>query len=174
MNPAAPVRSISTRPLVMMTRAVKIFHDRKFFAVTSLEGRCAVKTIDVSGDTQLDPTNSSRQLTFAFRCHRDETSIYPVNFIDTHPAPAFQSVFATGGSDGSVAFWQRQERHKLNFSLTRPLPIVDGHWNASGDLFVVGSSYDWSKGQEYYNKDAQNTITVRHTPEAELRAQKKK
>jgi WD40 repeat protein len=76
-------------------------------------------------------------------------------------------VVATGGSDGTVALWQRQERQKLSFAFAKPAaPAVDGRWNAAGDLFVIGSSYDWSRGHEGYNRDAPNTITVRHTPEA--------
>lgn len=170
VNPSAPVRTIPTSPLITTPRAVKIFHDKKFFAVSSLEGRCCVKTIDAALDNQVDPLQPTRPLTFTFRCHRSENlrMIYPVNFIDTHPAAAYNSVFLTGGSEGTVVLWQRAERHRLTFSFTRPLPVVDGHWNATGDLIVVGSSYDWSKGQEYYNKDAQNTITVRHTPEQDL------
>ncbi len=169
-NPSAPVRTISTNPLKHMTRSVKIFHDRKIFAVSSIEGRCAIKTINAASDGEIDPLKN-QPICFTFRGHRDEQAklIHPINFIETHPSPSYSAVFATGGGDGTVNLWNRQERAKLTVSFTKPLPAVDGRWNATGDLFLVANSYDWSKGQEFYNKDAPNTITVRHMTEADFR-----
>lgn len=148
-NPAAPVRSLAT-PLKLQTRAVRVFHDSKFFALASIEGRCAIRSIDPALDVQNDA--QGRPFNFAFRCHRDAQNIYPIHAIDTNPAPEFHSVFATTGSDGAVTLWDREKRQKLKeLKCASKQPVTDVRWNAGGDLMAYTGSYDWARGPEGYN-----------------------
>jgi mRNA export factor len=79
----------------MQTRAVACFPDGQGFAIGSVEGRAAVQWVD--------PTKQASN--FAFKCHRDGTTAYGINAIRFHPK--FPGTFATAGSDGVVAFWDK-------------------------------------------------------------------
>jgi WD40 repeat protein len=169
-------------PLKLTPRAVKLFKGSDgFFAVSSIEGRCSVRNIDQAKDAEMEQVpgkpHERRPRSFAFRCHRDTAHIYPVNFIAVHPNERYHAVFATGGSDGSIVYWHRQDRlklkeHKTKDHAAKKTPVNDGTWNAAGDLFVYGSSYDWSKGQEFYRKGDPPTLSVRQTTEAYLQKSK--
>jgi hypothetical protein len=39
-------------PLKLQTRVVKAFHSKKFFAVGSIEGRCAIRAVDEAMDNE--------------------------------------------------------------------------------------------------------------------------
>jgi mRNA export factor len=163
-----PIRSEDSS-LKMQSRAVKIFHDQKFFAAGSIEGRCSIRCLDGNQNTAVDA--EQRPLAFAFRCHRDTSNIFPINTIDTNPQPEFHAVFTTGGSDGSLVFWNREKRQRLKeVKAPAKQPVTDGKWNAAGDCMVFASCYDWSKGPEFYSKDSPATLYLRHTtPEKDLR-----
>lgn len=48
---------------------------------------------------------------FAFKCHRPGVSneVYPVNGLSFNPLGTFASV----GGDGTLAFWDKEERQRL-------------------------------------------------------------
>lgn len=154
-NPGSIVR-IQDSPLKFQTRNVRIFHDEKFFAVSSIEGRCAIRCVNEADDKAVDPTGKSK-FSFAFKCHRDEKYIYSVNSVDCSPVNKYYSVFATCGSDGTFTFWDKDKRQRIKeYNRNNKLPIVDCKYNGAGDLFAYAHSYDWSRGAENY--DQQNMV----------------
>lgn len=169
-------------PLKLTPRAIKLFKGNEgTFAVASIEGRCSVRNIDQTKDDAKEPNptkpHEQRTKSFAFRCHRDAQYIYPVNFIAVHPMQ--HAVFATGGSDGITTIWNQKERLKLQEipktaapATAKKTPVNDGTWDASGEYFAFGCSYDWSKGQEYYKKDEPPVISIRRTDAAYLTKKK--
>lgn len=50
-NPQRPLRELAT-PLKLQTRVVKAFHSKRFFAVASIEGRCAIRAVDEATDQE--------------------------------------------------------------------------------------------------------------------------
>lgn len=79
--------------LKFQTRCVKFFSDGQGIALGSVEGRVGVEFMDELGV----PTNLKK---YAFKCHRVNDTVYPVNCIAFHPR--FEGTFATGGCDGTV------------------------------------------------------------------------
>ena len=139
-------------PLKFQTRSIRIFHDEKFFAVSSIEGRCAIRCTNEADDKAVDQTGKSRY-SFAFKCHRDEKFIYSVNGVDCFPVNKYYSVFATTGSDGTFTFWDKDKRQRIKeYNRNVKVPIVDCKYNSTGDLFAYAHSYDWSRGAENYDQ----------------------
>jgi WD40 repeat protein len=110
------VYRVMASPLQHQVRVVRIFHSAQgCFCIGTIEGRVAVRYIEERTDAELMPGGAADKLknSFSFRCHRQATSIYPVNCIDTHPYADFQDVFATAGSDGTLVFWNKAKKLKL-------------------------------------------------------------
>ena len=191
-NLQVPTRTVES-PLKYQSRAVRIFADNQLFAVSSIEGRCAIKPLEARFDAATQP-GDNKPLAFNFRCHRtsgdfNPIHIYPVNAIDVHPVPDYSAVFATGGSDGNVSIWQRKERAKLSDHKTPQIgveavtnsktnqrvelpvhqPVTDVKFNAQGDMVAYAASYDWHKGAEFYRADHVPSIYVRGLTAADLR-----
>lgn len=101
-NPQRPLRELAS-PLKLQTRVVKAFHSKRFFAVASIEGRCAIRAVDEATDAECvracpaprclvlhvsrpcffrldapDARTGERKpkWAFAFRCHREGTNIH--------------------------------------------------------------------------------------------------
>ncbi|CAN0218409.1 unnamed protein product, partial [Phaeothamnion confervicola] len=74
--------------LKYQTRCIRCFPDGSGYAVGSIEGRVAVDFFD------LDPTIQAQK--YAFKCHRQGDTVYPVNAMAFHPR---HGTFATGGCD---------------------------------------------------------------------------
>jgi WD40 repeat protein len=79
--------------LKFQTRCVQFFPDGHGIALGSVEGRVGVEFLDELGIP-------SAMKKYAFKCHRVNDTVYPVNCIAFHPR--FTSTFATGGCDGAV------------------------------------------------------------------------
>jgi cell cycle arrest protein BUB3 len=79
--------------LKFQTRCVQFFPEGNGIALGSVEGRVGVEFLDELGV----PSTMKK---YAFKCHRVNDTVYPVNCIAFHPR--FSSTFATGGCDGSV------------------------------------------------------------------------
>ena len=75
------------------TRCVQFFPQGEGIAIGSVEGRVGVEFLDELGI----PSTMKK---YAFKCHRINDTVYPVNCIAFHPR--FVSTFATGGCDGGV------------------------------------------------------------------------
>jgi mRNA export factor len=146
-------------PLKFQSRCVSCFPDSTGFAVGSIEGRVGIHYRQkVAGKDS-----------FAFKCHRQDQSVFSVNAI------AFNNqfgTFATVGSDGVVNFWDKDNKQRLKgFNpIARPIPCAQ--FNAQGNLFAYGSSYDWSKGST--NVQQGNEIFIHCVVEEEVRPKGKK
>ena len=112
-------------------------------AIGSLEGRVSVEL-------------NSKQ--YAFKCHRVNDLVYPVNAIAVHPV---HGTFATGGADGTVGTWP----YEWMISMTGSLLVV---------VFVshhgFHSDMGWSAQEETYklsllsNLDCRSGIQPRRHP----------
>uniref|UniRef100_A0A8C4FA03 Rae1 protein homolog n=1 Tax=Dicentrarchus labrax TaxID=13489 RepID=A0A8C4FA03_DICLA len=159
-------------PLKHQHRCVAIFKDKQNkptgFALGSIEGRVAIHYIN--------PPNPAKD-NFTFKCHRSNGTntttpqdIYAVNAISFHPV---HGTLATVGSDGRFSFWDKDARTKLKTSEQLDQPITACCFNNNGNIFAYASSYDWSKGHEYYNPQKKNYIFLRNAAE-ELKPRNKK
>jgi len=156
-SPTAPTKSVDS-PLKLQSRCVRITADKNFYLVGSPEGRCAVRCMNPDLDATPIPNQAPKTYGFAFKCHRDASSIYPINAVDVHPVPEFQTVFATAGSDGVVCFWDRDKRHRTRemrvtsvYGAAGAVPVTAARWSPAGDLFAYAMGYDWAKGGEYHD-----------------------
>jgi mRNA export factor len=103
---------------------------------------------------------------FAFKCHRDDKTVYPVNSISFHPT---FGTFSTAGSDGFLHFWDKDSRNRLESSVSLGGPIQATCFNRNGSLFAYAVGYDWYKGHEFYDASAKNSIKVHPVDEAEVK-----
>ncbi|KAL4655258.1 mRNA export factor-like isoform X2 [Arapaima gigas] len=147
-------------PLKHQHRCVAIFKDKENkptgFALGGIEGRVAIHYINAS-----NPAKDN----FTFKCHRSNAKnstraqdIYVVNGISFHPV---HGTLATVGSDGRFNFWDKGARTKLKTSEQLDQPITACSFNSNGNIFAYASSYDWSKGHEFYNPQKKNHIFLR-------------
>ncbi|CAJ0968851.1 unnamed protein product [Ranitomeya imitator] len=172
---AAAIRivvGIAAASLSVTHRCVAIFKDKQNkptgFALGSIEGRVAIHYIN--------PPNPAKD-NFTFKCHRSNGTntaapqdIYAVNGIAFHPV---HGTLATVGSDGRFSFWDKDARTKLKTSEQLDQPISACCFNHNGNIFAYSSSYDWSKGHEFYNPQKKNYIFLRNAAE-ELKPRNKK
>lgn len=89
-------------------------------------------------------SNNIRNRKFGFRCHRNRDDIYAVNSIAFHPV---HGTFGTAGSDGSVAFWDKDTKQRISdgFIPKQDAPITATAFNSTGSIYAYAVSYDWSK-----------------------------
>ena len=134
------------------TRKVKCFPDGKGFVVGSIEGRCAVKNVNLNSSPVLDNNkNLQGQGDFAFRCHRvggnnnaDPVYVYSIHDIDFNNK---YSSFITVGGDGQYCIWDKDTKAKYGErggSDKTPLTAVAVH--PKGEIFAFASGYDWALG----------------------------
>lgn len=130
-----PARPFEMRKLALrfQIRSISLFPDRTGFATAAVSGRVAIEYID---------KKVREKKNFMFKCHRHGPNVYNVNGVEFHP----YGTFATVGSDGIVAFWDKDSKQRLHLLPRRRTPISCGAFNASGSLFAYAVSYDYSKG----------------------------
>jgi mRNA export factor len=148
-------------PLKYQSRCISCFPDMTGFAVGSIEGRVGIHYV------QKVPSKDH----FAFKCHRQDSNVYSVNAIAFNPN---FGTFATVGSDGVVNFWDKDNKQRLKAfnAIQRTIPCAA--FNAQGQLFAYGSSYDWSKGSTAHAPGTPNEIWIHYTPEEEIKPKGKK
>lgn len=120
--------------LKYQTRCVRFFNDGTMIAQGSVEGRVAV---------EYRPGVAGKN--YAFKCHRSNNRVYPVNVVEFHPK---HGTFATGGCDGTVVFWDGWAKKKL--SSLEPLPSSVASLAASpdGSQMAMASSYTFEEGEK--------------------------
>merc|ERR1711976_1052362 len=91
--------------------------------------------------------------------------MFMLNAIAFHPV----GVFATAGSDGCITFWDKDNKQKLKGFPTVGKPISCAAFNAQGNLFAYGKSYDWSKGSTHYAPGSPNEIMIHLTTNDEIK-----
>jgi len=160
------IRNTIVSPLKMQTRSLACFPTATGYAVGSIEGRIGIQNTEEKDAAQ----------NFSFKCHRQEppsstqsrlvsqqggqeTNIYAVNAISFN---RMHGTFSTAGADGTLSFWDKDQRTRLKSYTTKelgngnpdanppvpPTPIVSTCFNKDSNLFAYAFSYDWSKG--YY------------------------
>ncbi|WVQ95354.1 hypothetical protein IAU59_002451 [Kwoniella sp. CBS 9459] len=173
-SPTTIYKSIES-PLKWQTRVVKCFPTGDAYAIGSVEGRVAIQY--PGGDEKKN---------YSFKCHRydiptgtmpgtpaitSSQHVFAINTITFHKT---QHTFCTGGSDGSLTFWDGIARTKLKtFSCkdlgngdsdSRPpqfgTPIVATSFNHTHEILAYALSYDWSKGHGGVPPANSNTTKV--------------
>eukprot|EP00992_Anisonema_acinus_P007236 TRINITY_DN293_c0_g1_i2.p1 TRINITY_DN293_c0_g1~~TRINITY_DN293_c0_g1_i2.p1 ORF type:complete len:345 (+),score=47.15 TRINITY_DN293_c0_g1_i2:74-1108(+) len=125
------------------------------FAAGSIEGRvCIMHMNDSSKD-------------YTFKCHRENggSDVYAVHGIAFHHL----GTFATFGSNGSFAFWDKDAKQRLRQFQNCDQSIPCGGFDSFGTLFAYAVSYDWSKGVEGYNSQKGNHILIHSVRESDIR-----
>lgn len=107
----------------------------------------------------------------SFKCHRDpiqngEIKVWTINAISTHP---IYGTFATGGSDGTFHFWDKDAKSRL-----KGYPSVGGSisataFNQTGDIFAYAVSYDWHKGFASNSPGYPNKVMLHPVVDEEVR-----
>lgn len=85
---------------------------------------------------------------FAFRCHRvtekvngrERQKLHPVNSIVFNKQTG---AFATAGGDGTVQFWDKENKQRLSQIPQVPLPVVDTTLCNNGSIFAYAQSYGY-------------------------------
>mmetsp|Transcript_6495 Transcript_6495/g.14106 ORF Transcript_6495/g.14106 Transcript_6495/m.14106 type:complete len:377 (+) Transcript_6495:33-1163(+) len=142
--------------LKFQTRCVKFFPDGVGMAVGSIEGRVAIEYLD-------DIDIQSGKKKYAFKCHRVNDTIYPVNSISFHP---ILGTFATGGADGTVVTWDGANKKKLSTIAKLPTSIACLAFNDDGSQIAMASSYTFEEGERDHPRDE---IYIRDVLESEIR-----
>lgn len=122
------------------TRCIKCDNKNEGYVVASIEARCAVE--------YFDPSENVQKKKFAFKCHRSKNSegisvLYPVNTISFHPKC---NIFATGGCDGYVDFWNPITKKRILHSHQYPTSISSICFNCNGNIMAISSSYTFEMG----------------------------
>lgn len=158
--PIAKLLSERESSLKYQTRCVKFFPDGTGIAVGSIEGRVAIEYLDDIGI-------SSGKKKYAFKCHRVNDTIYPVNDIAFHP---IHGTFATGGADGTVITWDGNNKKKLSSMAKFPTSIACLAFNNDGTQIAIASSYTYEEGERDHPREE---IYVRDVLESEVRPKAK-
>ncbi|KAL5641582.1 hypothetical protein ACGC1H_001902 [Rhizoctonia solani] len=130
--------------LKYMTRAIACMLDGQGYACASIEGRVSVEYFDPSPEVQ-----SKR---YAFKCHRrpsptekDVDQVWSVNSLAFHPT---YGTFASGGSDGTVCFWDHTAKKRLRQTPRYREAVSALTFNSTGNKLAVGIGYMWDEGEE--------------------------
>jgi len=154
-NPSNVVKEITTT-LKHQFRCVAMFPDEsKGLCVGSIEGRVMVHTYNDSGRT------------FAYKCHRSQDTIFAVHAIKFHSF----GTFLTAGADGSILFWDKDQKQKLKTLNKCPQPIVDADFNKNFTMLAYASSYDWGRGQSGQTRGSQ--LYIRQVQPTDVERKKK-
>ena len=149
------------------TKKVAVFNDGQGFFQVSIEGRCAVKFINLNSHPNINPETKciTSDKDFAFRCHREARNglcyIYSVN--DASINPVYDSVCTVGG-DGKYFIWDIKDKSKINErdNFTDNCPLTACTYNPNGNLLAYASGYDWSKGASFANEYSRPKIFIHY------------
>ena len=167
--------------LKYQTRCIKFFGDTNNItygiAVGSIEGRVAIEYMDDMGihcpttTTTTGggvPQQQQQPKKYAFKCHRVNDTVYPVNTIAIHP---IYNTFATGGADGTVVTWDATNKKKLSNIIKCSTSIAALTYNASGLQLAIASSYTFEEGERDHPREE---IYIRNVLDSEVKPKTKK
>jgi cell cycle arrest protein BUB3 len=167
--------------LKYQTRCIKFFGDTNNItygiAVGSIEGRVAIEYMDDMGihcpttTTTTGggvPQQQQQPKKYAFKCHRVNDTVYPVNTIAIHP---IYNTFATGGADGTVVTWDATNKKKLSNIIKCSTSIAALTYNASGLQLAIASSYTFEEGERDHPREE---IYIRNVLDSEVQPKTKK
>jgi len=124
--------------LKYQSRVCRFFPNGVGLAVGSIEGRVAVEFLN---ELDVDSNGVKR---YAFKCHRAESTVYPVNAIAFHPT---FGTFATGGCDGGTVTWDGLHKKKLTILPSVPSSVAALAFNGKGNELAIASSYTFEEGE---------------------------
>eukprot|EP00956_Cyclotella_meneghiniana_P003832 scaffold4616_cov29-Cyclotella_meneghiniana.AAC.1 len=139
--------------LKYQTRCIQFLPKGEGVAVGSIEGHVAIEYLDelllLSKDDypQLFTTGKKK---YAFKCHRINDTIYPVNTIAFHPQ---YGTFATGGADGSIVTWDGNVKKKICTVCKLPTSIACVAFNKDGSQLAVACSYTFEEGERDHPRE---------------------
>lgn len=122
-------------------RSIALFEDG--IAAGSIEGRAEFIHFTVKSKSLM------------FRCHRTSSDIYSVSVLLGHPKNG--DLIITGGGDGNVAMYDKNLRQKVYGESMKGMVNCIG-LSKQGDVMVVGTGYDWSRGYEVSDEGNQVRI----------------
>ncbi|TFJ85142.1 hypothetical protein NSK_003565 [Nannochloropsis salina CCMP1776] len=125
------------------TRCIRIAPDHSGYVLASVEGRVAVEYFDLSAEVQAQR--------YAFKCHRQDDLVYPVNAVAFHPT---HGTFATGGCDAMVYTWDGQNKKRLAHLGPYKTSIAALSYNFDGSLMAIAASYTYEEGEKEHPPDA--------------------
>ena len=151
--------------LKYQSRVCKFFPDGIGVAIGSIEGRVALEFLNELG------VSSGGMTKYAFKCHRQEDIVYPVNAIAFHPS---YGTFATGGCDGTVVTWDGLHKKKLAVLPQFPAAIAAMAFNHDGSELAIASSYTFEEGENggsgvSGSRNAKDEIYIRSMIDSEVR-----
>ena len=129
--------------LKYQSRCVAVSPRDGFIALGSIEGRVAVESVD-------GLTTPSSKKKYAFKCHRMNDTVYPVNAIEFHPR---FGTFCTGGCDGTVVVWDGNNKKKLTTLPRFETSVAALAFNHDGSELAVAASYTFEEGDQPHPKD---------------------
>jgi len=125
--------------LKFQTRCVACYPIQPGFAIGSIEGRVGMEYFD-------NTENQTKK--YAFKCHRinfpdGAETVHPVNAISFHP---IYGTFVTGGGEGTVNFWDGDNKKRLHQLPRFSTSIASLSFNSDGSLLAIASSYTFELG----------------------------
>ena len=147
--------------LKYQTRCVQFFPDGHGIALGSIEGRVAVEFLSELG--LVPPESSPNRTKYAFKCHRVQDTVYPVNAIAF--CPTQPCTFATGGCDGTVVTWDGQHKKKIMTLPKFSTSIAALAFSDTGSKLAIAASYTFEEGERDHPRDE---IFIRPMLESEL------
>jgi cell cycle arrest protein BUB3 len=127
-------------------RTVRMFERGEAALVGSIEGRVAVENLDLS-----QPVAKR----YAFKCHRVDETIYPVNAIAVRPLDGeHSSIFATGGGDGTVVLWDVMQKKRLFQCPDLNTSCSSLEFSPDGASLAIASSYCFERGEIAHHPDS--------------------
>lgn len=164
-SPIATAKMILERDssLKYQTRCIKFFLPSPHgVAIGSIEGRVGIEYLTDIG-VPIPSSSSDNNKKYAFKCHRVNDTIYPVNDIAFHP---IYGTFATGGADGTVVTWDGNNKKKISSLVKLPTSVACLAFNKNGTELAMASSYTFEEGERDHPREE---IYVRDVLETEVK-----
>lgn len=160
-NPQNPFSSTNSLHPNYVCKTIKAFPDQKGYAMGTIEGRVQICYLD----SKMTGSN------FAFKCHRQENSVFAVNDIAFHGG---FGTFATSGMDGNNIIWDKENRTRVKNFKKMNHPITCSTFSKDGNVFAYATGYDWSQGPQGYDQSKmQPQIFLHEVKEVEVKNKKK-
>lgn len=175
-QPGFTYESIFESHLRYQTRKIACFPEGNGYAIGSIEGRVAIKYVDLNKAPEINQETKSMNTKddFAFRCHRVGESmaeVYPINDVAFNPV---HGTFCTAGGDGSWIIWDKDSRSRLKAgTIQNKTPVTAVDYSANGDLLAYATGYDWTKGVAFEGS-CPNKVAIHYCPDADKHKKKKK
>lgn len=164
-NPAA-IANTTPSKLRYQARFVSVSSEGKHWAVGGIEGRCSAASVD---------PQEAKTYDFSWKCHREAQSankkdpikVFTVNDGCYHPIQ--NNVFATGGTDGEINFWDVVSHNRLK-RLSNVGLVTALSFSREGTYLAYATGYDWSQG--YLGNSIEKhppKLMLHHVSQTELR-----